>query len=142
MGAPASPAGQLAKDFFTRAEFVLGTSDVDEFMKQLNRVYFDKNLVFTSDEMTMDSSNEAYMDRTNAAFFRGLVEAIMADCAEGNMAQNHGYHADEEQYGWMDFTLLIDGNYYDYYNVMIYPCCRNTVAYLEANPFPVMEEYG
>ena len=131
-----SAAGQLAKTLFTRPEYILGTDDVDEFMRQLNHVYYDKNLVY--------ESGEVYKDQTNAAYLRGLVEAIMADCAEGNMAQNHGYHADEEQYGWMDFNLHVDddrGDYYSYYNVMIYPCCRHTVAYLEANPFPVTEEF-
>ena len=128
-----SPAGQMAEEFFTRADYVLGTDDADEFMEQLHRVYYDKNLVY--------ENGEIYMDHTNAEFFQGLVEAIMADCAAGNMAQNHGYHADEEQYGWLDLTLLTEDGYYDYYNVMIYPCCRSTVAYLEANPFPVVEEY-
>jgi len=86
------------------------------------------------------------MNHTNDDYIRGLVDAIMADCNDGTMAQNYSYHETEEQYAWMEFALEHNtedgGNWYEYRTVVIYPSNRHTLAYLEANPFPVEENYG
>ena len=132
-----SPAGELVRSLYTRAEYVLGTDDVDEFMLQLNHVY-------CTEENSSVNGEIEYLGR-HRDYIRGLVEAILADCAEGTMAQNYGFHAGEEQFAWVEFSLTSyeDGyELYDYRNVTIYSSNRHTMAYLEENPFPVGENNG
>ena len=137
-----SPAGDLAQTLYTRADFVLGTDDAEAFVEAVDRVYYDDHQATTGGEL--------YMNYTNREYIQGLVEAILADCAAGNMAQNFGYLRGE-QLGWVEFTLRqpvgsAAANYGDaveYYNFVylsIYEDCTNTLAYLEANPFPVQDE--
>ena len=133
-----SPAGELARTIFSRPKYVLGTDNLTTFVKSLDRVYFDQ------DKAGGNTSGELYMDHTSGEYLKGLAEAILADCAEGTMAQHHGYHAFEEQYAWIEFSMKVSENgtyWYDYRTVIIYPSNRHTVAYLEENPFPV-EEYN
>ena len=136
-----SPAGQLAQTLYTRADFVLGTDDADAFVDAVGRVYYD--------DYQEGVSGELYMNYTNREYIHGLVEAILADCAEGTMAQSFGYLHGEQQ-GWVEFTLRQpvgsaaenDGNVVEYYNyvyIPIYNENRHITAYLEANPFPVEE---
>ena len=138
--ASSSPAGQLARDFYTRPEFVLGTTDLEEFVSRVERVYFDRNKAGVS------VGGELHMNYTNRAYIRGLAEAIFADCAEGTMAQSFRYgFGDEDTYGWMEFSISIENSgdtYYDYRNISLYPGNRHTIAYLEANPFPAEEYHG
>ena len=138
--AASSPASQLAGTLFTRPEYVIGTDDAEAFTKHVQRIYFDQD---KADGQGV--SGEIYMNYTNDDYIRGLVDAIMADCAEGTMAQNYSYHETEEQYGWVEFSLEYEADgdsWYGYRNITIYPSNRHTVAYLEANPFPVEENYG
>lgn len=135
-----SQAGELAKTLYTRADFVLGTDDAEAFTEHVQRVYFDQ---YKADGEGV--SGEIYMNHTNDEYIRGLVDAIMADCNDGTMAQNYSYHETEEQYGWVEFSLAYEAagdSWYSYRNITIYPSNRHTVAYLEANPFPVEGNYG
>ena len=136
-----SQAGELLKTLYTRADFVLGTDDAEAFTEHVQRIYFDQ---YKADGEGV--SGEIYMNHTNDDYIRGLVDAIMADCNDGTMAQNYSYHEMEEQYAWVEFALEHNtedgGNWYEYRTVVIYPSNRHTVAYLEANPFPVEENYG
>lgn len=129
-----SPVGQLAQTLYTRPDFVLGTDDVDAFMESLSYVYYDNHQTSVS--------GETYLYGENAAYIRGLVEAILADCREGTMAQNHGYHGGEEQIGWIQFEMDPKDGMYGYTSINIYESNRHTIAYLEENPFPTAEAYG
>ncbi|MBQ8237380.1 MAG: hypothetical protein IJZ39_04465 [Oscillospiraceae bacterium] len=145
--AASSPAGQLAQQFYTRADFILGTDNVQEFAEKIEHVYYDG---YKADGES--TYGQIYMNYTNREYIEGLVEAILADCAEGNMAQNGHYH-DGETTAWLEFALrepmsgyLGDaetGEWYNYIHITIYADSRHTVAYLKAHPFPVEEEvYG
>ena len=130
-----SEAGQLAETIYTRPAYVLGTDDADSFAAQVDSFYFDR-----PDGL---ASGQIEVDRTNAAYVRGLVEAILADCAEGTMAQNYGYHEGGEMYALLEFcTSNTDGSgeWYEYRTITVYPDNRHTVAYLEENTYPAVEE--
>lgn len=63
-----------------------------------------------------------------AADRRALLEAFLRDCAEGNTAQSRLLQEEESVY-----TLEIQvGDAHTFY-ITIYPSCKNTVAWLEAN---------
>ena len=132
--AVSSPVGQLAKEFYTRPEFVLGSSDVDFLMERMTYAYY-------SDQRTEVNGQINYMDPEMNAQLRGLLEAIIADCEEGTMAQGYGYHLDEEQVGWLEFSFEYDDWNRSYFQVTVYQCNRHTAAYMQEHDF-VVGQYG
>ena len=135
--AGSSEANRLAATLFTRPEYVLGTGDVEEIVNRVEYVYYN------SEKYNENGSyGELYGNHTNDDYIRGLVNAILADCAEGTMGQNSSFHPYVDVYGWVEFSLgdQADG-YYEYRNITIFEDNRHTIAYLEENPFPTMKEY-
>ena len=106
------PADPLAQ-FFSRPECVLGiTGDAEVFLAQITYVNVEGNPI----------AGETA---------RELLQAILADCEAGTMAQNTRYHNFNKELlvVWIDFRLP-DGTYRE---VRIYSGAENTVAWLKAN---------
>ena len=62
-----------------------------------------------------------------------LLEAILQDCAQGNMAQDWNFHSDEDLTCWLTLQYKSDQDYHYYRDVRVYPSCKNTMAWLEAH---------
>ena len=106
------PAQPLA-EFFSRPECVLGINgDADAFLAQITYVNVEGNKIVEEP-------------------VRELLEAILADCEAGTMAQDGRYHDFNKEMNvtWVDFRLP-DGTYRD---VRVYSGAENTVAWLKAN---------
>lgn len=134
-----SPAGQLMGEFQTRPDYVLGTDDVNAFMAGLQSIYMGQYQTADGAENYLET---AVYDGNEAAI-RGLVEAILADCAEGTMAQMYGYHDGDEERYWIQFECRMVNNMYDYTHITIYESNCHTIEYLEKTEIPVLEKpYG
>lgn len=59
-----------------------------------------------------------------------LLEAILRDCADGNMAQDWSFHADEDIAVWLSMQIKSDTDYHQYRDLRVYPSCVNTYNYL------------
>ena len=132
--ATGSPAGQRAEEFYTRPEYVLGSDDVDFLMENMTYAYY-------SDQRKEINGQINHLDPEMNAMLRDLMEAIIADCREGTMAQSYGYHVDEEQLGWIEFGFDNESSLISFCQITVYECNRHTVAYLEENEI-VVGRYG
>lgn len=129
-----SPAGQAAEEFYTRPEYVLGSDDVDALMDRLTYVYY-------NDDQKDIHGQVNHLDPEMDVMVRGLLEAIIADCEEGTMAQSYGYHDGEGQEGWLEFSFRYDDDTHSYCQVTVFECNRHTIAYMQAHDFTV-GQYG
>ena len=59
-----------------------------------------------------------------------LLEAILRDCADGNMAQDWAFHSDEESAVWLSMQMKSDTDYHQYRDLRVYPSCVHTYNYL------------
>ncbi len=77
---PQSKAGQILKPYFTMPETVLGfpPEQAEEKAKVISNVYVEGTQDYQRDMTDLDTE--------------GLLQAIIADCEAGNMAQFNGYH--------------------------------------------------
>lgn len=77
---PQSEAGIILKDYFTRPECVIGITaeEVEEFAPYIRSIF-----THTSEDVEFD------MDSVDV---EGMLNAIIADCEAGNMAQISSYH--------------------------------------------------
>ena len=142
---PLSEAGQVLKGYYTKPECVLGfpAEQAHEMAGYIRSIYADD----------MDH-NEYELDGLD---LEGLLEAIVADCEAGNMAQFEGYHypanynmaENPEQFdfqvsyleiGWdmerMEKAQLVDstGNgLVSYRSLQIYLSCENTIRWMLEN---------
>ncbi len=129
-----SPAGQLAEAFLTRFDYVLG-SDPESAIDDLHYIYLNYYAGYYDGKYSDISGELPDID----AIREGLIRAIEADCAEGNMAQNWGYHEDEENVCWLQLEFLRDGGMYEYASIEVYSSARHTVAYIEEAVLPLLE---
>ena len=136
---PESEAGQALEPYFSTPECVLGYPE--ERLDELTDAFFS----FYTDGRDVNIHELEGLD------LRGLLDAIVADCKAGNMAQINGFHGyniyDEDfdpyissvELGW-DRELLDgiigDRNAYgliDYQYIRVYSSCVNTIRWLEDN---------
>ena len=136
---PETEAGQALKPYFSTPECVLGYPEarLDELSKAVFSLY--------SDGKTSNIHDMEGLD------IHGLLDAIVADCKAGNMAQITAYHGssvfDEGfdpyissvEIGWDREKLdgiIGDKNSYgliDYQYIRIFRSCVNTIRWLEEN---------
>ena len=144
---PKSEAGVILKDYFTTTDCVLGipAEDVRSFAPYIRSLYVSgwQDAEYDLDELDIV----------------GLLDAIVADCAAGNMAQMDGYHYPANydllgyenidgtiaylEFGWDRELLQIqshpDGGGYApgsvlrYRSIGVYRSCENTLKWLEEN---------
>lgn len=129
-----SPAGDIARKFFSRIEQVMDVynhrNDIRSAEDLLALLDTPEQITLTNAEMELP---EELLTRENTL---ELLKAIIADCEEGNLVQHRAFHS-ELVYG--------DGVYhYTYYNLLIrfpestvqldvYADSRNILAWLEKN---------
>ena len=117
-----SEYGQWLKTVYSSPETVLGSSDLAE-LKQTIRFAE----VYKYDEKYTDQP-ERLTWKCDPQDYDALLDALMADCLSGNMTQLYEYRQDQENVAVLE--LEFDQEYRD---VVIYPDCRNTVAFLQAH---------
>jgi len=59
-----------------------------------------------------------------------LLEAILKDCAEGNMAQDWAFHSNEDIAVWLSMQMKSDTDYHQYRDLSVYSSCVHTYNYL------------
>ncbi len=142
---PQAEAGEILKDFLTRTDCVIGMSE-----QQLQTIAPYIHSVYTQGREGKETDVEG-LD------IAGLLEAIAADCAAGNMAQMSGYHYPH------NYDILDNGKNYDiviaylelgfdrallekpvqndarysptlrYTNIRVYASCVNTLKWMKDN---------
>ncbi len=125
-----SEIGQILRPWYSDIHTVLGISEaqIPEFAQSLSQIYLD------GCELSGILTGEQRI---------GLLEAIAADCAEGNMAQDWDFHPMiSNQYGngscSLEFTFQGGDPRYDWCNVQVFSDARHTMKWLEDNG---MQEY-
>ena len=142
---PLSEAGQVLKGYYTQPEVVLGFGPerIPEMAKYIRTLYADDMMDVQFDLEGVD--------------LEGLLEAIVADCEAGNMAQFVGYHypanydvlENPEKYdfqvsyleiGWDHEMLeseLADNStphgILSYRSLQVYLSCKNTIRWMLDN---------
>ena len=142
---PLSEAGQVLKGYYTSPECVLGFApeQIPEMAAYVRSIYADDmyDMLYDLDEIDLE----------------GMLEAIVADCEAGNMAQFDGYHypanynmlENPEQFdfqvsyleiGWdaerMEKAQLVDSTdigLLSYRSLQIYLSCENTIRWMLDN---------
>lgn len=141
---PPSEAGQILKGYYTRFECVMGFPEerIPEMTGYIRSFY--------TDGREEDAYNLENLD------LEGMLRAVAADCAAGNMAQFSGFHYPngrpveegevlDNTLAWMELgwdhekmETALQGNsgahgIISYTNVRIYRSCENTLKWLEDN---------
>ena len=118
-----SAAGRKLKELYSAPEFVLGLTE-DRFAAVA------KNITYCwIGETALDIQEQTGYD------WEGLLHAIAADCATGNMVQDTSYHAGEYHLAWLELSYELPNREADYLSVSVYECCENTIRWLEENGF-------
>ena len=94
---PPSEAGQILKDYFTRPECVIGITaeQVKDYAPYVRSIYTQGWSDVEYDVASLD--------------IEGMLNAIIADCEAGNMAQTDGYHY-PANYEYPEDPLEYDGD--------------------------------
>ena len=143
---PNSGAGQILKGYLTRPECVLGfpAEEAYEMIPYIHTIYVD------------GMPDPEY--GLKALDLEGLMDAILADCAAGNMAQLRGYHYPTNydqlgreygyydmgvcylEFGWdhekLETALQGKTNSYgiiSYSSIRVFQSCTNTLKWIEDN---------
>lgn len=117
--------GQLVKHYLSRPETVFGSDygSAADFAARIERV-------------SLENDNYLYQPEE----ILGLIEAMEADCLEGNLAYNSEFHKDHFSI-WGDFELTVGKNetQYDqrYRSFRIWSDCTHTMQWLRDNGFPI-----
>ena len=132
---PMTEAGQILKGYYTRPECVLGfpAEQAYERLQYLRSIYVDG---MEYEEFDLDDLD-----------LEAMMDAILADCAAGNMAQFRSYHypnnydlVDEDfdfaicylELGWDHERVHAAYNgTTSYSSIRIYKSCANTIKWME-----------
>ncbi len=117
--------GAVLETYFTTVEAVFGTPDPD-----LDR--------FIPSSQSYGYSSAALRDILETADLQGLLEAVIADCEAGTMAQNYLYHRDAYALVWLsvsDYVPTENGDVIVQTEIEIYSDNENCVAWLEEQGF-------
>ena len=112
-----SEAGDILRGFFSRISCVLGLTE--KHIANGTKVFSNS---FQVENNKLELSNDQ---------LQSLVEAIAADCADGNIAQIYSLHKDDAQLGW----ILLQPRYLSSGSVRIfvYESCTHTIQWLVEN---------
>lgn len=112
-----SRAGQVMKEFFTRVECVLGVPE--DYLNDLARTISYMQINGT------DAYVEGYADTVS------LLNALAADCKAGNLAQNWGYHTNDEYVANIWFEYGVSEERFRSVNISVFSSCQNTIQWME-----------
>lgn len=121
-----SEIGQRLRPHFSSTEMVLGISK-------------DEIPAFAAAVEELRMSNKDITNVLTPAQRQELLEAIAADCEEGNMVQRWGFHIKDGDYN-VYCNLQFDSSYGDegYRSLTVFNNCRHTIKWLEDND---MQQY-
>ena len=118
-------AGKLLNLYLSSPEQVLGISsgELDAFLDTVLEIYF--------------GDNQESIPRSQ---WKGLFDAVLADCLAGNMTQDWNYHGDENAV-WLTMRLAPpEGADYHYYQEFrIYGCCVHTMDWLTDHGYLILK---
>ena len=109
-----TPEAQALEKILSRPQIVLGTevTDAKSFAETLVLMRCEGDGVIMGDRMV------------------GLIDAIIKDCNEGNMAQDWNFHSDESAV-WLTMQLKSDTDYHQYRDIRVFDSCTHTMNYLK-----------
>lgn len=110
-----TPEGQALEKILSRPQIVLGTEVTDA-----------KSFAETLVLMRCESDGAIVGDRMVE-----LIDAIIKDCNEGNMAQDWNFHNDEATTIWLSMQLKSDTDYHQYRDIRVFRTCTHTMNYLK-----------
>ena len=122
-----SRAGQVMKEFFTRVECVLGVPE--DYLSDLARTISYMQINGT------DAYVEGYADTVS------LLNALAADCKAGNLAQNWGYHTNDEYVANIWFEYGVSEERFRSVNISVFSSCQNTIQWMEERGIPFEPGY-
>lgn len=113
---------RLLEKYFSSPVYLFGETiaDPDAFLAGIQSMYVDGEW----DTVYLDSPQER----------EALFQAILADCRDGNMAQDYWFHHTDMPNThslWVCMETLNEDNIWDYYNLTIYDDCTHTRQCLE-----------
>ncbi len=91
-------AGQTLKRYFSSFEYVTGFRE--EEIPELAQHIFQVNA------QGMRDNTAEYLEQMQSLDMEGLLRALAADCAAGNMAQEGSYHLEQNEYGVLDWDSV------------------------------------
>ena len=117
-----SENGQWVKTLYSDMEAVLGSSNTERLKQTIRfaEVYSHANAYFP------EISGKGY-HKILSAGWDGLIDAVAADCAAGNMAQIWDYHDDEDVVA--NLHIQIGSGHRE---IQVYESCTNTWNYLKS----------
>lgn len=124
-----SPLAEEARVWFSDARYIFQVNDTE--------VLYTAFRAFNVDNFD-GSWKESFVHSTDKEQLKGLLDAILADCEGGNMAQVRWLHEDDEKYferyavGFELADKTIEESYeqYRFRTLSIYNDCTHTIAYL------------
>lgn len=125
-------AGQLLEPYLSSFAYCVGMDESEISIAARNCYGFYYYAYGNDEDLDLNGQMEcAEYD------IEGLLRAIAADCAAGNMAQEWSYHRGESKVAHLDLNTEIprDQASADYFSLTIFSGCENTVAWLKANGF-------
>jgi len=152
---------QSLKGYFSAEEYVFATDDIQALLENLQLVVFWSSQrgiphmdIGTSayktetDVWTRFGSTEGVIDHiepnsqsvAEVSLVKKLLQALLADCLEGNMAQYAVLHPEQDYYGTVKLMYTEPGKNGNlqpeekYLEIKIYEDCTNTVQCLENLP--------
>ena len=132
-------SGEILKPYFSSFRYVTGFEE-SQIPELAGRVFqIGSGEKYISDRML----DEAMMDIEDVDV-EGLLQAIAADCAAGNMAQRSQYHLVPNEDGYLDWDWntyveiaysldQANGGTHEYLHLTIYKECVHTLRWLEEN---------
>ncbi len=132
-----SEQGKWAQKYFSDMRYIFQVSDPDVLYKQAASAIAD---CYKDGFETMD-----FTDKNSVT---GLLDAVKADCAAGQMAQSWAFKDSEAQVYYIKFQFLnevhqsagINDNKYSYQHLIVSTSCTNTIKYLDKHFYTVPGE--
>lgn len=128
-----TPHLQILRDIYSRPEMVFG--DVE--MSSDGALTYDQlpQLAQMLQLRCWHGYNEYYQEKTvnisDQEEWEALLQAMLADCAAGSMAQSYLLHEADTYYDFVQFYFRVPGHEYaDTLQIELYPSCVNTFNWL------------
>lgn len=142
---------QPIKQFYSNPKTVLGTEDIDALRNDLVRIEIypqysqtNQRQIFISNTESRYASDDEVLEKypeeeniiikeafSQSETVQGLLEAILADCKAGNMAQHREFH-NSQHYCTINLCLFTSEYRYTYLDITVFSDCINTVSFLKS----------
>ncbi len=139
-----SDPGEVLKLYFSSAQYVLGTEKVEKLLPRIERVEFVAyNEPYCRVTINARQAATGKLDEQDGVIYnvtggmenseeaKGLFNAIVNDCEDGNLAQLWDYHDDNAVWGSISIEYRDDRNNYQYMDITVYGDSVNTTRCLQ-----------